>query len=85
MDGNGMSNSQHVVPNRDGGWAVRRSGAFRASRVFPTQRDAVQYAREIARRDGAELYVHRGDGTIRNRDSYGADPIPSVAKRRHRS
>jgi hypothetical protein len=76
-----MSNSQqHVVPSRDGGWAVRRSGASRASRLFPTQRDAVQYAREIARKEGAELYVHRGDGTIRDRDSYGVNPMPSVAK-----
>jgi hypothetical protein len=76
-----MSNSQqHVVPNRDGGWAVRRSGASRASRVFPTQRDAVHYAREIARKEGAELYVHRGDGTIRDRDSYGVDPMPPVAR-----
>lgn len=76
-----MNKSQHVVPNRNGGWAVRRSGAFRASRVFPTQRDAVQYAREIARKEGAELYVHSGDGTIRNRNSYGADPMPPVTKR----
>jgi Uncharacterized protein conserved in bacteria (DUF2188) len=82
MDGNGMSKSQqHVVPNRDGGWAVRRSGAYRASRVFPTQRDAVQYAREIARKEGAELYIHRGDGTIKDRDSYGADPMAPVTTR----
>ena len=38
------------------------------------------YAREIARKEGAELYVHRGDGTIRDRDSYGVNPMPSVAK-----
>jgi len=81
MDGNGMTKSQHVVPNRDGGWAVRKDGAYKASRVFPRQREALQYAREIARRDGAELYVHRGDGTISERDSYREDPAPPVAKR----
>ena len=26
MDEKGMNKSQHVVPNRDGGWAVRSSG-----------------------------------------------------------
>ncbi len=68
-----MDKSQHVVPSRDGRWAVRRSGASRASRVFPTQKDAVEYARDVARKERADLYVHRGDGTIRDRDSYGAD------------
>ena len=68
---------QHVVPKHDGGWAVRRSGASRASRVFLTQRDAVEYAKEIARKESGELYVHRGDGTIRERDTFGADPLPS--------
>lgn len=72
---------QHVVPKHGGGWAVRRSGASRASRVFLTQRDAVQYAREIARKEGAELYVHRDDGTVRNRDSYGAEAVTAVEKR----
>jgi hypothetical protein len=71
-----MTKSQHVVPNRHGGWAVRRAGSSRASRVFRTQRDAVQYAKQIASREGAELYVHRGDGTIADRDSYAASPMP---------
>ena len=26
------------------------------------------------------VYVHRGDGTIGDRDTYGADPLPPVAK-----
>ena len=72
---------QHVVPHQGGGWAVRRSGASRASRVFETQDDAVTYAKQLACKEGAELYIHRGDGTITNRDSCGADSMPVVAKR----
>lgn len=66
---------QHVVP--DGGkWAVRKSGSSRASRVFDTQKDAVESARELAKKQKTELYVHGRDGKIRQRDSYGNDPHP---------
>jgi Uncharacterized protein conserved in bacteria (DUF2188) len=71
---------QHVVPSQRGGWAVRRSGASRASRVFETQRDAVSYARHVARKEGAALYIHDRDGTIRHRDTYGPDPISPRSK-----
>lgn len=66
--------SQHVVPNPRGGWAVRHSGASRASRTFESQKDAVTYARDLARKGGTELYIHRRDGTISNRNSFGSDP-----------
>jgi Uncharacterized protein conserved in bacteria (DUF2188) len=65
---------QHVVPSQGGGWAVRRSGSSRASRVFETQNDAVRYARQIAQKEGSELYVHSSDGTVRHRDSYDLEP-----------
>ena len=69
----------HVVP-RDNGWAVRKEGASRASKIFTTQADAVKYARELAQKEKAELYVHRRDGTIRERSSYGNDPFPPKDK-----
>lgn len=65
-----MKNSRHVVPRQDG-WAVKKAGATRASKVFDKQSDAIQYAREQSRKESGELYVHRKDGTIRQRDSYG--------------
>lgn len=66
---------QHVVPS-GGKWAVRRSGSTRASGVFGTQKEALDDARERARRQGTELYVHGRDGRIRDRSSYGRDPFP---------
>jgi hypothetical protein len=60
---------------------VRQSGAARATRVFDRQEDAVKYARDIAKKDSTELYVHRRDGTIREKDSYGHDPCPPGDKR----
>jgi hypothetical protein len=68
---------QHVVPKRDGRWAVWRSGASRVSRIFPTEQDAVEYAKQMARKESGDLYVHRGDGTVRSRDSFSAAPVPS--------
>jgi hypothetical protein len=68
--------SQHVVPSSDGRWRVRKSGSSKASRVFDNQGDALAYARELARKEGGDLYVHHRDGTIRERDSYGNDSFP---------
>ena len=70
-----MANSKniHVVPNGDD-WSAKREDAQRASRNFGTQADAAAYAREVARREGGELFIHRPNGEIRDRDSYGNDP-----------
>ena len=66
---------QHVLPN-PGGWSVKRSGAKRATKVFETQGEAIAAAREIAQNQKTELYIHRKDGRIRERNSYGSDPFP---------
>ena len=72
-----MAAGKHVVPRPNGEWAVRNSGASRATRVFDTQAAAIKFGRNAAKKDGVEFYVHRKDGTIRERDSYGRDPHPS--------
>lgn len=71
-----MAIGKHVVPRPNGEWAVRNSGASKATKVFDTQAEAIKFGRNAARRDGVEFYVHRKDGTIRERDSYGRDPHP---------
>ena len=68
--------STHVVPDPNGGWSVKRGGATRASKRFSTQRDAITYARNISKNEGAEFVIHRRDGTIRSWESYGRDPLP---------
>lgn len=67
--------SQHVV-SRDGKWAVRRGGSDRVTRRFVTKREAIEAARELARKQRTELYIHGEDGRIIKRDSYGDDPFP---------
>lgn len=64
--------NQHVVLS-GGRWTVRSAGAQRASRSFTTQEEAIEHAREKARRDGKELFIHGRDGRVRERSSYGQD------------
>lgn len=70
-----VGKGQHVVP-RKGRWAVRKDGAERVTRHYDTQREAIDAAREFARNQRTEVYVHGQDGRIRERNSYGNDPFP---------
>ena len=67
--------NQHVVPHGDD-WAVKGAGNSKATSVHPTQADAIERAREIARNQESELLIHGSNGRIRERDSYGNDPYP---------
>lgn len=65
----------HIVP-RDGNWAVVREGAERDSSHHGTQSSAIDAGRDTARKEGVEIIIHRPNGQIRQRDSYGNDPFP---------
>jgi uncharacterized protein YdaT len=69
------SKNQHVVPHKDG-WAVKGEGNQRATSVHDTQQQAFDVARQIARNQQSELVIHRPDGRIRDKNSYGHDPFP---------
>ena len=70
-----MKGDLHIV-QRDGKWAVRRTGANRAMRRYNTQKEAITEGRKIASKDRTELFIHGEDGRIRERNSYGNDPFP---------
>ena len=55
-------------------WAIKVGGASRALRVFSTQKEAIDYARLIAKANSAELYIQDRSGRFRDSDSYGNDP-----------
>ena len=48
----------------------------RKTRITQTQREAIEIARTIARKEQSELVIHGKDGRIRQKDSYGNDPFP---------
>lgn len=68
--------SHHVVPSIDGGWSVKKEGADRASRPFTTKDAAESWGRTQSIKDQSALVIHRRDGTIAERNSYGNDPHP---------
>jgi len=70
-----MGKDQHVVPHK-GDWGVKGSGNERITKVTSTQKEAIDYARKIAQNQESELFIHRKDGSIRDRDSFGNDPCP---------
>jgi Uncharacterized protein conserved in bacteria (DUF2188) len=72
-----MQNSQHVVP-RHGQWAVRKGGASRATKLFESQADAIDFARDQAKKAQGVLYIHRFDGTVQRRDVFG--PIGGASR-----
>lgn len=68
-------NAQHVVPNREGRWSVRKVGAAKATKIFDSQREAVEFARDLARKQNSDLYIHRKDGSIQDRDSFSGNRL----------
>jgi len=72
--------NQHVVPYGSQ-WAVKGAGNTRATSVKDTQAAAIAVAREIAINKKVEVVIHRSDGTIRDKDSYGKDPVPPKDRR----
>ena len=73
--------SNHVVPSKSDGWAVKKSGSMKASRNFDTKDKAVKYAIELSKNEKTELYIHKANGMIQNRNSYGNDPNPPKDKK----
>lgn len=71
-----MGKNQHVTPHPNGGWQVKGAGNSRATVRTETQADAINIGREIARNQESELIIHRPNGQIRDKDSYGNDPFP---------
>jgi hypothetical protein len=65
----------HVVPNSSGEkWVVSQERAeFR--REFETKEEAVQFAKERARKEElGQVKVHKKDGNMEYESTYGDDP-----------
>jgi len=65
----------HVVPSGNG-WAVKTEGTPKPLSNHKTQQTAAEAGRKIAKANQSELVIHRPNGQIRDKDSYGSDPVP---------
>jgi Uncharacterized protein conserved in bacteria (DUF2188) len=62
---------QQVVDRGRGEWAVRKVGSERATKVFSSQKKAIAFARDHAKKQGDMLYIHGRDGSVREKTTYG--------------
>jgi protein-tyrosine-phosphatase len=69
----------HVVPHGDE-WAVKSEGTEKPLKVTKTKKEAVEIAREKAKKRSSELIIHKKDGKISQKESYGNDPCPPKDK-----
>lgn len=73
----------HVFPS-DGSWEVKREG--KSGKIFVTQREAVDAARETVKKRGAGQFVVYGkDGQIRQHGAYRMTPIQDPPKKSSRA
>jgi hypothetical protein len=72
-------NSQHSVPHKDDR-AVKGAGNSRAEVMPPTQQLEIDQARDIAKRQRAELLIHGLNEQVWEKDSYGNSPFPPKAE-----
>lgn len=70
-----MGKNQHVTP-KDNKWQVIGAGNTKATKLFDTQKEAIDFAKEIAKNQHCEVVIHGKNGRIRDKDSYGNDPNP---------
>lgn len=70
-----MSKKDYFVVSRpQGGWAVKKGGAQRASVVTGTQAESIQAGKSLAKKNNGELTIQGKDGKFREKNSYGDDP-----------
>ena len=71
-----MGKNQHVTPSPGGGWQVKGARNSKATKITKTQSEAIKLAKNIAKNQQSELFIHNQKGQIRERSSYGNDPFP---------
>ncbi|WP_018924283.1 DUF2188 domain-containing protein [Salsuginibacillus kocurii] len=60
---------EHVLPHENG-WAVQADDAKKPDQVFDKKQDAIDRAREIAKKKQTHLVIQDKDGNIQDRTSY---------------
>lgn len=74
-----VKRTNHVIPSASR-WAVRKFGAAKASRSFGTKDAAVEYGRELSKKEKTELYIHQSNGMVQEKFSYSNDLNSSKEK-----
>ncbi len=70
-------NNYWTQKREDGMWETKKEGADRASKVCETQAESWAYTKEMAQKHKGEAFLKGMDGKIRERNTYGHDPVSS--------
>ncbi len=60
-----MKNYTVLFDEQNNRWIVRRHGSLKKSDAFPTQKEAVARANELAKKSGGSVNVKGKDGKVR--------------------
>jgi hypothetical protein len=60
-----VDSNLHVVTHEEEGWAIKREGSPKPISTYPTQKDAINAALDVAQEEETNVIVHRKDGRIR--------------------
>lgn len=69
-----VKNTYHVSQNKDPKndnykkWRVRKEGSNKTIKYFDTQKEAIDYANELAANNEGNVVIHKLDGKIRKQD-----------------
>ena len=61
-----ITKHEHVVPREKERWAVKVADGERASKVFENRKDAIEYAKELAKKHNVCMVVHDESGKFKD-------------------
>lgn len=70
----------HVMPYRDGRWAVEFQGTGEPVDIYTSKGDAEQAARNLAKKKKVDVIVHKADGSVQEGYSPGPGAAPPVGE-----
>ena len=57
----------HVSKREDGKWQVKFAGGEKAIKLFKTQKEALEYSKQMAENQGGAMLVHNSKGKNKGR------------------
>lgn len=57
----------HITKHKDGGWQVKKEGASRALKRFKTQKEAIEFAKNLEKTTETGYIIHKADGSTRKK------------------
>ena len=57
----------HLVKRSDGKWEVKFAGGQKAIKLFDTQKEAIEYSKQMAKNQGGSMLVHNSKGANKGR------------------